>query len=161
MQTAVELQDMLSYSLVGPMLIGILLCASVAVFIIRKLVRKMKAGQQAVEPKEVIKPKETPGISVSKDKYCKLLTKIEYKYNTGVINDRQGFAELSKTIRLFVHEVTGIRVQNYTLAEIGEVGMPKLYELISECYIPEFKEDGSGDILAAVSKAREVIMQWK
>lgn len=151
----VELQDMMSYSKLG--LIGLiaLIALVVLIVIISIVVKKIKNAP----PKPVSIPSESK-IKLAKEKYSKLLMNLEARYRMGKVSERGAYQELSKYIRHFVHDVTGIKVQNYTLEEIGSLNIPNLYYLIAECYAPEFSADGSGDLGVSISKAREVINGW-
>lgn len=154
MQTTVDLQDMFSYSLVVPVFIGLIFLGTILFFWIRKMPKKVK------EKVPVVKPAPIKSIPLLKEKYDKFLVEIERDYLAGGINEREAFQELSKAIRHFVYDVSGIQVQNYTLEEIGKAKMPRLYELISECYVPEFSEESKGNVRDAINKARKVIAQW-
>lgn len=154
MQTTVELQDMFSYSLIVPILIGLVFLSTFLFFLIRKMPKKVK------EQVPVAKPAPIKNIPMIKAKYDTFLMDIERDYIAGGINEREAFQELSKAIRHFVYDVSGIQVQNYTLTEIGKAKLPGLYELISECYVPEFSEESKGNVRDAINKARKVIAQW-
>ena len=88
------------------------------------------------------------------------LYEVELNRNENKITDRQGFQAVSRIVRDFVYAATGIKVQNYTLMEIHAVGLPLLYELISQCYIPEFAIESKANIYEVINKARTVISQW-
>ena len=68
---------------------------------------------------------------------------------------------MSMCIRKFVHAVTGIKVQNYTLGDIGGLNMPGLYNLVSEYYSPEFARKSEGDVINSLAKTRSMIEQWR
>ena len=91
---------------------------------------------------------------------CPIVMDLEARYEMGKVSEKEAYQELSKYIRHFVHDVTGIRVQNYTLEDIGRLNMPMLYYLIAECYAPEFSADASGNLGESIRKAREVIYGW-
>lgn len=151
----VELQDMMSYSKVG--IIGILcLVAVVLVVVIVALIIKARKNAPAPVPRIASENK----IMMAKAKYNKLLMDLEARYQMGRLSEKEAYQELSKHIRHFVHDVTGIKVQNYTLEDIGRLNMPMLYYLIAECYVPEFSREGSGDLGESIRKAREVIYGW-
>lgn len=153
MQTTVELQDMFSYAWI-PILVMILLLCVIVVVIIVICSRKPKNRIPVVRPVPI------KNIFVIKEKYERILLEIAAKYQEHKITERVAYFELSKAIRHFVYEVTGIRVQFYTLEEIKMVNMPNLYYLIAECYVPEFAKEKHGDIHASIEKARKVIREW-
>ncbi len=151
MQTTVKLQDMFSYSFIG--IIGlVLLFLALVVFLIVKYAKPKKPP--------VVRPIRIENIFTIKQKYVQILIGIVQKYQEKKISDRVAYQELSKAIRHFVYDVTGIRVQNYTLEEIRYVNMPNLYYLIAECYAPEFATDNDADFYQTIEKARKVIEEW-
>lgn len=108
----------------------------------------------------VVKPAAPQNIMSIKGKYINALTEIEQKRNANKITDRQAFQAVSRVVRDFVYATTGIKVQNYTLMEIHAANLPRLYELISQCYIPEFAANSQANVYEVINKARTVISQW-
>ncbi len=151
----VELQDVMSYSKAG--LIGIVsIIAIVLIAVIVALIVKAKKNAPAPVPR--IAPENK--VRAAKEKYNRLLMDLETRYEMGKVSEKEAYQELSKYIRHFVHDVTGIKVQNCTLEDIGRLNMPMLYYLIAECYAPEFSADASGNLGESIRKAREVIYGW-
>lgn len=151
----VELQDMMSYSKLG--IIGLLgLVLAILIAIVIALIIKVR--KNAPPPKPRVIPMSR--IQMAKEKYNRLLMDLDARYQMGRITEKEGYQELSKHIRHFVHDVTGIKVQNYTLEDIGRLNMPMLYYLIAECYVPEFAKDGTGNLGESIGKARGVIYGW-
>lgn len=151
----VELQDMMSYSkigIIGLLVVVAIMIVTVVLFLVFKLRKNM--------PEPVVQIVSENKINHAKQKYNKLLMNLEYRYQNGRVGEKEAYQELSKYIRHFVYDVTGIRVQNYTLEEIGRINMPMLYQLIAECYAPEFSADATGDLAGSIKKAREVIYGW-
>lgn len=151
MQTSVNLQDPFSYSLYPIIiLLVILLIYTIIIFHKPKKNKKIKAL-----------PKERPiDVKKIKSKYIKKLDEVEYKLENNKISTRIAYQHTSSIIRNFVHEVTRIKVQNYTLMEIKNLKMPILYELVQEYYVPEFAERSFGDIQKSIEKTRKVIEKW-
>lgn len=152
----VELEDMFSYSPAGLIVAIIILILIAALVIILAIKKHRKPENKVIEVKQV----EGNRLESYKAKYIAVLDAILEKYSRGEITERAAYQELSKAIRHFVHAVTGIKVQNYTLSEIGKINLPNLYYLIAECYVPEFDENGTGDVSSTVYKARKVIEEW-
>ncbi len=151
----VELQDMMSYSKAG--VIGfIALVAAVLLAILIAVIIKLRKNAPAPVPRMASENK----IRTAKEKYNRLLMELEARYQMGKVSEKEAYQELSKYIRHFVHDVTGIKVQNCTLEDIGRLNMPMLYYLIAECYAPEFSQDASGNLGDSIRKAREVIYGW-
>lgn len=156
MPITVELQDMHSYSYLMIVFVAIFVAFSVGliVFIIIKHCRK---SNKNARPKVEMTPVSRQNI---KQKYSTLLSSLEQKCREEKISNRKAYQELSKIIRHFVYEATGIKVHNYTLQEIKETNISGLYDVISECYTPEFAIDKSGEIYSSISKARKVVEEW-
>ncbi len=155
MQITVELQDAFSYL---PLLLFIL--AGIAGVLLILLWPKKKT---ATTPKPLpIKPEPLPpqNLASLKHKYDSLLVELFEKRSKNKLSDRKAFQELSKIVRDFVFEATGIRVQNYTLSEIKAANLPRLYELIAECYVPEFAMKNNSNVYEAINKARKVVGEW-
>ncbi len=152
----VELQDNFSYMPIGLIVIAALAVILLILLIIR-IVKKLK--KQPQKPIEVIEVPENKLLRL-KNKYSNMLMDILRRHEAGQLNDRLAYQELSKVVRHFVHDVTGIKVQNYTLEEIGRVNIPSLYYLIAECYKPEFDALGNGNVPDTINKARKVIEGW-
>ena len=84
-----------------------------------------------------------------------------YTQNKG--DTREGYQQLSALIREFVHEVTGINVENFTIKEVKAFGIKKLDVLMEEYYVPEFAEDEKAkdrDFAESCNKAVGVIKAW-
>lgn len=162
MPITVELQDMFSYSLllvVGAVALVVLIgIIGLLVFLKTKDKKKPVVVKTAPEPKP-----EKPTVSGEqlKQKYCIAIDDLEKKYRDGKMNKRKAYQKLSVILRRFVFELTGVKVHNYTLDEINRLNMPRLSEVISECYAPEFSVDKDGDIYNTMNKARMVIKEWR
>lgn len=153
MPITVELQDMFSYSPIPIIVIALI----VIIPLILLLIKAIKAKKKTI--KDVPKPKPV-NVAHVKNKYIKMLDNIVQRRQNNKISDRDAFQELSKVIRHFVFDLTGIKVQNYTLEEIGKLNIPNLYYLIAECYVPEFAEDDKTEVYDTINKARKVIEEW-
>ncbi len=153
MQITVELQDFFSYWPVILLVVIGLLGAALILFWPKK---KAKPTQNIPRPK----PIAPTNLALLKSKYDALLADIHAKRADNKLDDRQAFQALSKTVRGFVYEATGIKVQNYTLTEIKAANLPRLYELIAQCYVPEFAAENNSNIYELINKARKVVGEW-
>lgn len=155
MQITVELQDAFSYV---PLLLFFL--AAIAGVLLILLWPKKKAT--APSKPQPVKPQLVPpqNLASLKHKYDSLLVELFEKRSKNKLSDREAFQELSKIVRNFAFATTGIRVQNYTLSEIKAANLPRLYELIAECYVPEFAKENNDNIYEAINKARKVVGEW-
>ncbi len=158
MQTSINLQDPLTYSII-PLIISVCLVVATVIYIIYLSKTKEKTEIEEIDVKE-IPEKNIKNIPAIKGKYLDQLESIEYKYENNMIELRRAYQMISEAIRLFVFEITDITTQNYSLTEIKKLNMPQLYELIKEYYEPEFASKSVGDFKASIIKARRVINEW-
>lgn len=149
----VELQESFSYL---PVILFILagIIGTLLILFLRIKPRKKKPHVP------VPKPVAPQNIMALKDKCIRALNEIQRKRSEDKITERQAFQAVSRVVRDFVYASTGIKVQNYTLMEIHAAGLPRLYELISQCYIPEFAADSQANVYDVINKARMVISEW-
>lgn len=155
----VELQDNYSYLpfllLLFALIVGIIL-------IVVWAAKGPKTEKKAVSetPAQMPVNPRSRGMEL-KRKYDRLLVQLADDSEKKVIEDREAYQRLSRLVRDFVYEVTGVKVQNYTLQELQGMNMPKLTALIEECYVPEFALDNcQGDVSETIKKARKVIGEW-
>ena len=100
-------------------------------------------------------------INVVKNKYLSELAGIDRDFSMGKEDIRGAYQRMSQCIRQFVHAVTGIKVQNYTLQDIRRLNMPMLYALVAEYYAPEFARKSEGDVRNSLDKTRSLIERWR
>ena len=152
MPALVPLQEPFSYSL-WP----IVLC----LFVIVLLTCYMFVPVLKQKRKEIKVKKEKPYRIVEiKEKYLSQLDQLEKMVKDNHISIRHAYQKVSMTIRQFVNEITGIKVQNCTLQDIEKLNMPLLTELMKEYYEPEFSEKSGGNIKNSIQKTRMVIEKW-
>lgn len=156
METSVKLQEPFSYAIWPVIVLGVIVAAFLVYFIIVK-VRKRKQEKPQIP---VIMQKSPEEIAVIKSKYIKELYQIENALKAEKISIRTAYQNMSVCIRKFVHAVTGIKVQNYTLQDIKVLNMPMLEELIAEYYAPEFALKSVGDVSNSIEKTKRVIEKW-
>jgi len=155
MPITVELQEMFSYSFVWAVLAAVLAVVVILLCIFwDKLIKKKEVTTVSMPVRNI------PNKNVVKQKYSAMINELEQKCREDKITGRQAHQEISKIVRYFVHELTGIKVQNYTLSEIRNTNMPKLYSMIEQCYAPEFAPDSTTDIFKTIKKARKVVEEW-
>ncbi|MBR1507004.1 MAG: hypothetical protein IJ619_03255 [Eubacterium sp.] len=159
MKTSVNLQD--PYAFMIWWIIIAIVAVIVAVLLHLWIYKKLKPLLRRKDEKKpkIHKPKPEDLITI-KRKYVALMNDLERDVMSNRITVRHGYQKMSKTIRGFVHEVTRIRVQEYTLSEINELGIPSLTMLMTEYYEPEFARYTRADIRASIRRTREVISSW-
>lgn len=161
MPITVDLQDVYSYNKVAFIVAAVIFIALLVLGII-VLVKflQSKTKPKAAPPPLVVKEPTALVKARIKNKYLGILTRLENDYKAGKLKDRTAFETLSRLIRKFVRETTGIKVTNYTLEEIKGLNLPKLSKAIELCYPPEFAYKAEADFMSTTSFARNVIQTW-
>lgn len=164
MVTTVELQAPFSYSWWVYLIVAAILLAALAIiiYVIAKLVKifKVKKAVPPVPRHIKITPERLEKLRMA---YISKVHDIQVAYSAGRLDKRDGYQRLSAEIRGFVHEATGINVENYTIKEVKAMGIRKLDELMEEYYVPEFAEDEKGkdkDLVKSCQAAMGVIKSW-
>ncbi|MBR5973800.1 MAG: hypothetical protein IK020_01290 [Clostridiales bacterium] len=159
MPTSVELQDPFSYSFLPVVIMIAVILASIVILVAIILVhKKMKAPMKQKVPKPVVfKPKSR---EETKRDYLEKINVIEKKYQAGQMDVRAAHQELSAVVRMFVHDMTGINAQNFSLSELKSNNVHQISNLIEEFYAPEFAERSDKETTASIRDAREVINTW-
>lgn len=156
MQISVDLQNPFSYSIWLTIIILIVLLSFVY-YLVLLIIGNINKNKQKV----IVKPEEPKkSLSQIKKQYLEELDILTNKVTQNEISVRKAYQSLSKIIRNFVFEVTGIEVQKLTLAEIKKINIPSLTELIEEYYPPAFSLLTEGNIKNSLNKTGEVIKRW-
>lgn len=155
----VELQDNYSYL---PLLLLLFAVITGVILLVVWAGKGPKTEKKTVAKTQVQAPVNLRSRMMElKRKYDRLLIQLADESEKNVISDRETYQRLSRLVRDFVYETTGVKVQNYTLQELRGMNMPKLTALIEECYVPEFALDNcQGDAAETIKKARKVIGEW-
>lgn len=150
-----------SVSLYGPFLFNpFLLWLLILIFLIILLVIVLLSWKRN-KKKVVVKKIPKDEINELKNKYDRMILELQDKVKASKISNRDAYYELSKILRNFIFEVTGIDVTKVSLMEAKYYNMPMLYMLMEEYYIPEFAFFFYGNILNSIDKTRKVILEWK
>ena len=158
MKTSVELQDPFSYMLIWLILAVIILAA----FVFTQVYFRKKLREELRKAKKIrLKKISEATLEGKKRKYITELEFIEMDLRNNKIDKREAYLRMSKTIRMFVHDVTGINVQKYTLMEIKRVNIPQLTQLVREYYEPEFALRSSADAATSIYRTRNTIIYWR
>lgn len=158
METSVKLQEPFSYAVWPMVVVGMIAAAILVYLMIDKLIEVSKKKRTTEIP--VVRQKSFDEVAAIKRKYIAELYKIENDLKNHKTGIRAAYQKMSVCIRKFVYEVTGIKVQHYTLFEIKTLNMPMLEDLITEYYAPEFARKSVGDISASIEKTKRVIERW-
>jgi len=131
MQVSVNLQSSIFIPIIF-LSLGLLAILIITIYILKN--RSKSKIKKAPEMKKLtLEEKER-----IKRKYIQKIDKLKRKVDNEKIDTRGAYQALSLIIRHFVHEITNIKVQNYSLEEIKKLNIQVLYELIKEYYVPEF-----------------------
>ena len=164
MVTTVKLQAPFEYSWIvtlATIVLGII-AAVILVYVVKKLL-DLREKATAKRPR-YHKIRLTPeNLAKMKKDYIGRVSVLLNGYLSGKLSKRDGYQKLSGIIRSFVHEVTGINVESFTVKEVKALGIRKLDELMEEYYVPEFAEDEKAenkDFAASCRVAMGVINSW-
>ena len=155
MQVTVELQENFSY--IPILLFAAVVVAGIVFFVLWAM--KEKTQKEAEQTKTLPHALHRPDSGI-KDTYDRKLAELEKQYAMQKISKRRAYQKLSLLLRRFVFEMTGIKVQNYTLQEIRALNQTQLTALIGECYVPEFAPGEEGELAETIVKARKVLREW-
>ena len=160
MPTSVTLRKMLDYSTAPIVIVGSLLLLITLVAVIYILVRfiKSKKSKRKMTAKALLWTK--PDMERLKKEYLAKLERIESAFEADPTSIRPTYEKMSKLIRSFAYNATGIEVQKYTLYEIRLANMNALADLVEEYYEPEFDRISEGDARDSLKKTKRMIAEW-
>lgn len=164
MVTSVKLQTPFEYSWIvtlATIILGII-AVVILVYVVKKLIdlREKAVAKRPRYHKVHLTPEN---LAKMKKDYIGRVSVLLNGYLSGSLSKRDGYQRLSGIIRSFVHEVTGINVESFTVKEVKALGIRKLDELMEEYYVPEFAEDEKAenkDFAASCRVAMGVINSW-
>lgn len=152
MQSGVELRAPFHYSIT---------CLVVVFIITMALWFLMLSKNRTKRPITKAETIKSFDLEMLKRKYLKELDDIVIAVAEERKTTREAYNKMSRVIRKFVKETTGIDVLKCTLADIKLLNMPVLYELVKEYYEPEFSAHVQGDYIKSIDMTREAIKKWK
>ena len=159
MQTSVDLQDPFSYSTLPIIILASVVIVSLIALITVILIRKRMKAPVKVKKEEIpvfrLKSKES-----AQKEYLAKIAVVEQQYNSGAMDARAAHQELSAIVRMFVHDLTGINAQNFSLNELKAHNIYQISSLIENFYAPEFAERSEKETAQSIQEAREVILRW-
>ena len=165
MVTTVKLQDPFEYSwwvILIAVVLGSIAITAIVFFLIKlfSALRKKKEVKRPAARKIAMTPEMIYRV---KTQYIGEVQALLGNYAQNRIEKREAYQQLSALIREFVHEVTGINVENFTIKEVKAFGIKKLDVLMEEYYVPEFAEDEKAqdkDFTQSCNRAMGVIKAW-
>ena len=155
MQLEQELEAPFHYSIIGIILL-ILMILIIITYILYRLYKKYHKDKP--KPNIVMAPPEN--IFRIKNRYLFELDRIERLVQSKRLSTREAYNNLSRIIRKFVFDATGIDAMKYSLEDIKELDNKYLTLLMEEYYEPEFSKEGEGNIELSIKKTRGVIKKW-
>lgn len=159
MRFTVHLQEKYGY-LILPLILFILAVSFLCALILYLKYRPKHKKKRAVDGEKAWRALYDNEKYNLRMKYLRLLDGLSYKLWNDEITLRQCYLSLSRYVREFVSEITGVKVSRCTLYEIRWMNMPMLTALIDEFYKVEFARVSLGDAYAAIEKTKRVIEVW-
>ena len=147
MRITVNLQDVRMFSFFW--LLAAVIGLAAAVFLVHQLIGKNRLAQKAAEEEVSLQ-----------DKYLGKLDHLEQEYLHNQISVRNAYQALSRTVREYGSELTGIPMDRLTLAEIRLHGSGKAAHLVERYYEPEFAEYAEDKFIHEIHYAKDVIRAW-
>lgn len=144
-----------SYALTWPLLGGLLLLALVVWVAVVWL-----SGRP---PEELRRAPMPPGaLARARAETLARIDEIEASVHAGERSAREGHHELSRTVRRFVADVSGLDAEHMTAADLRERGPEHLADLVATYYPSQFgvRESEPPSITAAARAGREVVGGW-
>lgn len=158
MQTQVQLQGPFMYLIIWPILVILFIAGVVAA----QIILRKKLGDRLKKAKQIrLKKISEATLEGKKKKYIGELIYIESDLMKNRITVRKAYHRMSKCIRGFVRDVTGLNVDKYSLYEISAIGIPQLTNLVREYYEPEFAREARVDARSSLMKTRMTIEGWR
>lgn len=152
MQTDVKLQPDFQYPWIWA---GLIIIAFGVILFLVFHKKKEKAAPIPV----VVPPRRD--VQTIQMEYIMKLDQLAREYQQKNIPNRQMYFQISEIVRNFAFEMTGVSVQNYSLSEIAQLGLPMLTQLIEECYTPEFDQyEEEKNAMQTLYRTKEVIGTW-
>ncbi|SNU08237.1 hypothetical protein SAMN06297422_11677 [Lachnospiraceae bacterium] len=134
----------------------------IALVVAGQIILRKKLGDRLKRAKQIrIKKISEATLEGKKKKYIGELIYIESDLVNNRITIRTAYHKMSRCIRGFVRDVTGLNVDKYTLSEITSVGIPNLTNLVREYYEPEFARETRTDVRGSIMRTRMTIEGWR
>lgn len=159
MRITVHLQEKYGY-IILPLIIFILAVSFVCALILYLKYRPKNKKKRIVDGEKAWRALYDDEKYRLRIKYLQLLDALYYKVSYDRISNRQCYLMISRYVRQFVSEITGVKVSRCTLNDIRWMNMPMLAALIEELYEAEFSKSSLGDPYWAIEKTKRVIEVW-
>lgn len=112
-------------------------------------------AQQSVPPVPMDVPTQL------RSEYFARIDQIEQKFNSGELDARATSTALSRAVRGFVNEYSGLEAPVMTLEDLEAIGVyPPLLEAVRTHYLTVFRRQGLADPTLGIQAARTVVNTW-
>ncbi|MBW1639759.1 hypothetical protein G3H63_11860, partial [Microbacterium resistens] len=100
--------------------------------------------------------------AVLRQEYLGGIARIEQRYRDGELDARRANLELSRAVRAFVNEYSGLEAPVLALEDLERAGVhPALLEALRRHYYPSvFRRGPALDPIAGAEAARRVVTTW-
>jgi len=109
-----------------------------------------------------ITPPAADVLSMLRTEYTAQIAQIEAAYGAGTLDARGANLELSRVVRSFVNEYSGLEAPVLSLDDLRQLGVqPALIDALGRHYYPSiFRRGASVDPHAGAEAARKVVTTW-
>lgn len=121
-----------------------------------------KTSIAAPQPVPQALPTSADMLSMLRTEYSAQIDRIEADYRSGALSARHANGELSRIVRAFVNEYSGLEAPVLALDDLVRLGVqPALIDAVQKHYYPGIFSRGPAlDPLAGVEAARKVVATW-
>ncbi|WP_285724415.1 hypothetical protein [Psychromicrobium xiongbiense] len=102
-------------------------------------------------------PRKLPGL---RERYLARIAEVYSAYQRGGLPARQAHQELSSAVRGFAQELTGLRTDRMTLAELRAAGLPVVGDAVEVFYPGEFGVQDDCSVEHSTQVAAQVVSTW-
>lgn len=107
-------------------------------------------------------PRPDEVLTMLRQEYAMQVDHVEAEYRAGRLDARRANLELSRSVRAFVNEYSGLEAPVLSLNDLVHAGVdPALVDAIGRHYYPSiFRRGPAIDPIAGAEAARRVVAQW-
>lgn len=141
--------------------LGILTLLALAAWLLFLFTRpKRSADMLGQEPTSI--PLTGEVLNILRTEYNDRISQIERAYRAGTLSARGANLELSRLVRTFVNEYSGLEAPVLALEDLKVLGVqPALIDAMNRYYYPSiFRRGPAVDPIAGVEAARKVVASW-
>ncbi|MGM7679046.1 hypothetical protein [Microbacterium sp. A94] len=126
------------------------------------LLTRPRRGLVALDPQQQRIPLTGEALNMLRMEYDVRIGQIEADYRAGSLSARRANLELSRVVRTFVNEYSGLEAPVLALEDLKKLGVqPELIDAMNRYYYPSiFRRDPAIDPIAGVEAARRVVASW-